>query len=88
MKSFKMLQVSIGFSTIFYIFSRFWGVASPPDPARNPYVENFLKCSLNIRQNFNTIFKEFQKIAKFLYDLSKKYIFFIDFLTFFEIYRV
>ena len=65
MKTFKILQVYIDFPTIFLIFSLASG-DPPPEPATNPYFQNFLNFSLNFRENFDKILKDFQKIEKFL----------------------
>ena len=64
MKSFKILQFSIDFSTTFLIFSLASGGSAPRTPS-NPYFQNFLKFSLNFRENFDTILKIFQKIINF-----------------------
>ena len=80
MKSFKILQFSIDFSTNFLIFSLASGGSAP----RTPYKSIFPKFSINFRENFDQILKNFQKIAKFTCKFSKYYKIFIDFLTFFE----
>ena len=63
MKTFKILLVSIDFSTSFLIISLASG-ALPQEPPRNAYFQNFLNFPVNFRENFNRLFKKFQKIAK------------------------
>ena len=63
MKSFKILQFSIDFSTTFLMFSLASG-SSTPEPPTNQYFQNFLKFSLNFRENFDKILKNFQKMHK------------------------
>ena len=79
MKIFKILEVSIDFSTNFLIFSlASGGSAPPPEPSTNPYFQNFCENFdklLNISQNF---LKNFHKNIKFS----------LIFLTFFENFRV
>ena len=87
MKSFNILPFSIDFSTSFLTFSLASG-GSPLEPPTNPYFQNFLKFSLNFRENFDKILKNFQKIAKFTCKFSKNYKVFIDFLAFVENFRV
>ena len=66
MKNFKSLQVSIDFSTVLNNFA-------------NPLKCIFIKFSLNFRENFDKILKNFQKIAKFTCKFSKNYKILIDF---------
>ena len=80
MKIFKSLLVSIDFLTKFLIIS----LATPT----NAYFQNFLNFSVNFRENFDDILKNFQKIAKFPLQFSKNYKIFIDFKIFFETFRV
>ena len=84
MKSFKILPFSIDFSTSFLTFSLASGGSAP----LTPYKSIFPKFSLNFRENFDKILKNFQKIAKFTCKFSKNYKIFIDFLTFFGNFRV
>ena len=85
MKGFKILRFSIDFSTNFFnIFASFWGLRPPPEPTTNPCAQNFLNFSLNFSENFDKIFKKSQNFHNF----SKNYKIFIDFLTFFENFRV
>ena len=59
MKIFKIIQLSIDFSTNFFsIFVSF------PEPPTNPYFQNFLNFSLNFRENFDKILKIFQNSLK------------------------
>ena len=86
-EKFQNFAVFHWFFGYFFIFS----LASGGSAARTPYKSIFPKFSkffLNFRENFDNIFKKFQNIAKFPYKFSKNYIIFIDFLTFFENFRV
>ena len=87
MKSFKIFQFSIYFSTTFLIFSLASGGGSAPEPPTNPYFQNFLTFSLNFRENFDNIFQNFQKIAKCTCKFSKNYKIFIAFLAFLKIFE-
>ena len=78
MKDFKGLQVSIDFSTSFFI-----SLASGGRPLI-PYKCIFPKFPLNFRVNFHKFEILFQKPAKFPLKFQKNYNVFIDFLKFFE----
>ena len=86
-KVLKFCRFPLIFRLIFLIFSLASG-APPPETPTNPYFQNFLNFSLNFRENFDKILTNFQKIAKFTCKFSKNYKIFIDFLTFFENFRV
>ena len=62
MKIFKSLQASIDFSTRFLIISLASG--GPPGRPTNGYFQIFSKFSLNFRENFDKILKDFSKIRK------------------------
>ena len=68
MKIFKSLQFFIYFSTVFNNFATFgWGGAGyRPQPPTNTYFPNFLNFSLNSRENFDKLLKNFQKSQNFL----------------------
>ena len=80
MKRVKILQFSIDFSTNFVIFSLASGGLSPRNALQ-------IHISIDFRANFDKILNN-NKIAKFPYTFSKNYSMFIDFLTFFENFRV
>ena len=74
MKSFKILQFSIAFSTTFLIFSLASG-GGAPEPPTNPYFQNFLHFSLRFREKLVVILKNFPELAKFNDKFSKNIIF-------------
>ena len=87
MKIFKILQVSIDFSTNFLKFL-LASAAPPPEPPTNAYLQNSLNFSINFRENFVKILKKFSTNLEISFKIFKNYRIFIDFLNFFENFRV
>ena len=71
MEIFRILQVSIDFSTNVLIFSLFLG-APPHEPHfRKSRFPKFSKFSLHFRENFQKILKIFKKSQYFLKNFQK-----------------